>query len=386
MGKSTLLKKVLNVMLVNRIRNHLRQARLHVLPLAVSDRLDKQFAQRAPLELELSEHIEDLSAKGLACLFKFFKQCVVNVALAGLAGHEIPEMADLGLADSMNAAKSLLYTIRIPGKIVVHHQVRALKVDSFACGIGRDENLRFRIELECLLSIEAVFTAHATMNHDNSIGATKQAAYLVLKVGEGIAVLCEDDELLTGRRFDAVRSSSASSAGSLEFDVSRGCRRENLVQEIGQLAPFAILSAPADFGGPCFQPAEGRNLRFQFFNSSRGCRLVEELLLSYFDLRVGCIFQILHVIWIKNGTSKARRIPHASALQYLKLSQAALEAVAPSTQRLIDRLWRRGESALQDREREPDGASLFFVCEGLGAVKLVSNVIRDLFVKLSLGI
>ena len=81
------------------------------------------------------------------------------------------------------------------------------------------------------------------------------------------------------------------------------------MQEIGQLAPFAVLSATADFCGPCFQPAEGRNLRFQFFNSSRGCRLVEELLLSQFDIRVGRIFQIFHVILVKNGTSKSGRIP-----------------------------------------------------------------------------
>jgi hypothetical protein len=39
---------------------------------------------------------------------------VVNVALAGLIGHEVPQMAGFRLADAVDSAKPLFDTIEIP--------------------------------------------------------------------------------------------------------------------------------------------------------------------------------------------------------------------------------------------------------------------------------
>ena len=107
-------------------------------PLAVADSLDQQLSKRPAFELELAEDVKDLSAQRLARLLQFFQQLAVNVALAGFLGDEVPEMADFGLADAVDAAEALLDAVRIPRQVVVHHQMGALKVDAFAGGIGRE--------------------------------------------------------------------------------------------------------------------------------------------------------------------------------------------------------------------------------------------------------
>ena len=46
-------------------------------------------------------------------------------------------MANLSLADAMDAAKALFESVWIPRQVIVHHQVSALEIDAFAscvCG------------------------------------------------------------------------------------------------------------------------------------------------------------------------------------------------------------------------------------------------------------
>ena len=50
-------------------------------------------------------------------------------------------MADLGLADTVDAAEPLFEPVGIPGQIVVDHQMRALKVDAFAGRIRCEQHL-----------------------------------------------------------------------------------------------------------------------------------------------------------------------------------------------------------------------------------------------------
>ena len=92
--------------------------------------------------MSLAEHVEDLTAQGLALLVKFLQQPVIDLAFAGLLGDEIPEMANLGLADAVDAAEPLLEAVGVPGQVVVDHQMGALEVDAFAGGVGGDEDLR----------------------------------------------------------------------------------------------------------------------------------------------------------------------------------------------------------------------------------------------------
>jgi hypothetical protein len=80
-------------------------------------------------------------------------------------------MADFGLADAMDTAEALLEPVRVPGKIVVHHQVGALEIDALPRSVGRQQNLDLGIVPEGFLRIEAFFPAHAAMNDDEQPSA-----------------------------------------------------------------------------------------------------------------------------------------------------------------------------------------------------------------------
>ena len=106
------------------------------------------------LELELAEHVEDLAAEGLAGLLQLLQQRAVDVALAGLLGHQVPQVADLGLADAVDAAEALLEAVGVPGQVVVDHQVGALEVDALAGGVGGQQHLHLGVVLEGLLRLQ----------------------------------------------------------------------------------------------------------------------------------------------------------------------------------------------------------------------------------------
>ena len=55
----------------------------------------------------------------------FFEQAEIYVAFAGFLGDEVPEVADLLLADTVDAAEALFEAVGVPRQIVVHHQVGA---------------------------------------------------------------------------------------------------------------------------------------------------------------------------------------------------------------------------------------------------------------------
>ena len=86
---------------------------------------------------------------------------------------ETPEPLRFRLADPMDAPEPLLDTVRVPWQIVVHHQVGALQVDTFASCIGRQQDFYIRIVPEGFLRIHPLFSAHAAMNRDNGLSATE---------------------------------------------------------------------------------------------------------------------------------------------------------------------------------------------------------------------
>ena len=49
-------------------------------------------------------------------------------------------MADLLLADAVDAAEPLFEAVRVPRQVVVDHQVGVLEVDAFAGGVGGDQH------------------------------------------------------------------------------------------------------------------------------------------------------------------------------------------------------------------------------------------------------
>ena len=117
------------------------EPRPHLGLVAVADRLDEQVAQRLVSSKSLPEDVEDAAAEGLPLLLELLEQPLVDLALAGLLGDEVPEVADLGLADAVDAAEALLDAVRVPGQVVVDHQVGALEVDALARRVGGDQDL-----------------------------------------------------------------------------------------------------------------------------------------------------------------------------------------------------------------------------------------------------
>ena len=100
----------------------------------------------------------------------------VDVALAGLLGDQVPEVADLGLADAVDAAEALLEAVRVPGQVVVDHQVGALEVDALAGGVGGDQHLHLGVVHEALDDSAPLLAAHAAVDHDDGLVAAEAVA------------------------------------------------------------------------------------------------------------------------------------------------------------------------------------------------------------------
>lgn len=97
-------------------------------------------------------------------------------------------MADLCLANPVDATKALPQSIRVRGQIVVHHQVGALRINAFTCRIGRNEHLRFRILGEAFLILPALIAAHTAMNDDNGFTSADEGTDAFLQIIEGVTM------------------------------------------------------------------------------------------------------------------------------------------------------------------------------------------------------
>ena len=154
----------LKLILVDRTADGLGEPCLDIRTLAIANGLDQQFSQRLAFEDELSKHVEYLSTQGLARLLQFLQQGEIDLALARLVRDQIPEVANLGLADAMDPPESLFQAVRVPGQVVVDHQVRTLKVDAFASRVGGHQHLHQRIVLERFLRLQALLPTHTSMD------------------------------------------------------------------------------------------------------------------------------------------------------------------------------------------------------------------------------
>ena len=193
-------QQILELAAVERIVECGREARPHLRLLAVPYRLYQEFTQGASLEMELAEYVEHLTAQGLARLLQLVEELSIYVALAGVVGHEVPQVTHFCLTDAVNPPEPLLQTVGIPGQVVVHHQVRALQVDAFAGGIGRQQYLHFWVVPKCLLRLESILAAHAAMDRYRGIGTAEQRRDAFLQVAQRVPMLGEQDQFLLRRR------------------------------------------------------------------------------------------------------------------------------------------------------------------------------------------
>src|SRR5690606_8808620 len=265
---------------------------------AVADRLDQEVAERLPLELQLPEDIEDLPAEGAPGLLELLEEPEVDITLPRLLGDEVPEVADLRLADTVDAAEALLQPVRVPGEVVVDHQVRALEVDPLAGGVGREEDLDLRVVSERLLGLEPIFAPHPAMDHDDRLLPAEEGGDPLVEVVQRVPVLGEDHQLLPRRwlgRGDSGAPVRRPRLGDAVRDRDGG---EDLTEEGGEFAPLLVLAATPDLLRERLEPLQDLDLGLEFVDRAGGGRPVEYLLLGRLEFvirRVLEIFYILHV-------------------------------------------------------------------------------------------
>ena len=180
MGQGSLFEQIPQFASVEGMIDRLGQPGAHIRLLAVTDGFEQQVSQGSALKLEFAQHVEDLTAQGLARLLQLVEQRAIHVALAGLVRHEVPQVAHLGLADTVNAPEPLLKTVWVPGQVVVDHQVGALQVDAFGCRIGCQQDLDLGIVPKRFLRLEPLLAAHTAVNHHHGLLAAQQRRHAVV--------------------------------------------------------------------------------------------------------------------------------------------------------------------------------------------------------------
>ena len=61
---------------------------------------------------------------------------MIDLAFASLAGDQVPKVADLLLADTVDSAEALFEPVGVPREVIVDHQVSVLEINAFARSIG----------------------------------------------------------------------------------------------------------------------------------------------------------------------------------------------------------------------------------------------------------
>ena len=180
-------------MLVQRVVHYLLQPGTDGRVVAVADRLDQQFPQGLVVKGHLAQNIKHFAAQCAPFFFQFLEQPLEHHALTGLRRNQIPQVAHLGLPDAVDAAKTLLQTVRIPRQVVVYHQVGALKIDTFTGSIGGNEDAHLRVLLEQFLHLATLVPHHTAVDGHHSVVVPEQGADLIGQIAQGVPVLRKDD-------------------------------------------------------------------------------------------------------------------------------------------------------------------------------------------------
>src|SRR5208283_5584915 len=120
---------------------------------------------------------------------------MVNFSLTGVLGHQVPEMANFGLADAVDATEPLFQPVGVPGKVVVDHQVGALEVDALSSRVGGDQDLHLLVLSERCLCLAPVLAADSSVNRHQGLRMADESTDTFRQVVQGVTMLGEDDEL-----------------------------------------------------------------------------------------------------------------------------------------------------------------------------------------------
>ncbi|MNZ54650.1 hypothetical protein D3C78_725570 [compost metagenome] len=344
--------------------DHLGQLGTGFRGITVADGFDQQILEGDVVE-GLAEHIEDLAAERLLLDFQLFEQLLEHRAFAGFLGDDVPQVADLGLADTVDTAETLLQAIRVPGQIVVDHQVGVLQVHAFAGRIGGDQHQHGGVIAKLFLDLAPLVAVGAAVDGDHRIRVAKHVADAGHQVVQGVAVLGEDDQLAT-----------AAAAG----EHLRG-----ILQQAGQLFPFLVLARLHHGQRLALQRLERPDFCFQLGNGF-GCGSLIDYLLGIQLVLVGAEFIVqlvevvgqldllLHMVFAKGRSNGL------ATRQQLGFFQAVFHALAPPLERLVDRLGAGGQAPLQLGQGEADRA-LALAVQVVGTIHLVAHVLGDIVIE-----
>ena len=242
-------------------------------------------------------------------------------------------MADLGLADAVNATEALLDAVRVPRQVVVDHQVRALQVDALPGGIGGEENLDLGIVTERLLRLQAFLAAHAAVDDDDCAFASQQGGDAPKQITERIAVLGEQHQLLVRRRRRRWNRPRPVRRPVLGEAIGNRRRGEDLAEQGGQFAPLRVGVAVANGQRLAFEAIQRLDLGPQLGDAPRRGGLVEDLLLRRRQLIVRRVLEVIDGLIVKHRRRGAQgRRNFARPLQQLEFAQPAFEPLAPPAQ------------------------------------------------------
>ena len=210
-------------------------------------------------------------------------------------------MADLGLANAVNASEALLESIGIPRQIVIDHEVRTLQIDTLARSIGCDEYPHVLVLRKAMLRRPTVITGHSAANHHNRIWVAQQDADLLLEIGQRVLMLRKDDELL---------------AGAVAIEHAR-----IILQQERELFPLTVVPALAKTLRHAFKAGQGFDFRFELGDGRGGRRgvdyavlvalvlvAVEVINIKVVILRRDRVKRTIHDERILNATSPTNRI------------------------------------------------------------------------------
>ena len=154
-------------------------------------------------------------------------------------------MTDFGLANPVDAAEALLQPVRVPGQVVVDHQVGALQVDAFARGVGCQEHLHLRVVPERFLHRQPFLAAHAAMNDDDRLLTAEQSRDALPQVPQRVPVLGEEHEVLPRGGPRTRDLAGAVRDLRLPDTTHQPRRREDLTEHACELAPLRVPARAA---------------------------------------------------------------------------------------------------------------------------------------------
>ncbi len=180
---------------VHRVVHLLEEATLRLWGVAVADGVHQEVAKGLALE-QLAKDVVDFATQGGPGLLQLLQEALVDLALAGVGRAQVPEVADLGLADAVDAPEALLQTVRVPRQVVVDHEVgAALEVHALTGGVVRDQHPNERVGVEGRDRRAPSLAWDAAVDDDHRGRIADTSGDLLLQILQCVLGLREDQDL-----------------------------------------------------------------------------------------------------------------------------------------------------------------------------------------------